>query len=96
MIHLVFFILANSQDPNGISTYDLVFTGGQRICLPESKMKMGNSHFLCFITVSYLDCIVHFDDTLNKLGSRLAQVLKTFFHQCVISYTCSQSNSDGS
>ena len=29
-------------------------------------------------------------------SSRLAQVLKTIFHQCVISYTCSQSNSDGS
>ena len=28
--------------------------------------------------------------------SRLAPVLKTSFHQCVISYTCSQSNSDGS
>ena len=29
---------------------------------------------------------------------RLAQVLKTIFHQCVISYTstCSHSNSDGS
>ena len=27
---------------------------------------------------------------------RLAPVLKTFFHQCVISYTCSQSNSGGS
>ena len=27
---------------------------------------------------------------------RLAPVLKTTFHQCVISYTCSQSNSDGS
>ena len=27
---------------------------------------------------------------------RLAPVLKTIFHQCVISYTCSQSNSDGS
>ena len=26
----------------------------------------------------------------------LAPVLKTIFHQCVISYTCSQSNSDGS
>ena len=25
---------------------------------------------------------------------RLAPVLKTIFHQCVISYTCSQSNSD--
>ena len=24
------------------------------------------------------------------------QSLKHFFHQCVISYTCSQSNSDGS
>ena len=28
--------------------------------------------------------------------SRLAQVFKTIFHQCVISYSCSQSNSDGS
>ena len=27
---------------------------------------------------------------------RLAPVLKTIVHQCVISYTCSQSNSDGS
>ena len=29
-------------------------------------------------------------------ADRLAPVLKTIFHQCVISYTCSQSNSDGS
>ena len=29
-------------------------------------------------------------------NSRLAPVLKTIFHQGVISYTCSQSNSDGS
>ena len=28
--------------------------------------------------------------------TRLAPVLKTIFHQCVISFTCSQSNSDGS
>ena len=27
---------------------------------------------------------------------RLAPVLKTIFHQCVISYSCSQSYSDGS
>ena len=27
---------------------------------------------------------------------RLAPVLKTIFHLCVMSYTCSQSNSDGS
>ena len=27
---------------------------------------------------------------------KLAPVLKTFFHQCVTSYTCSQSYSDGS
>ena len=31
-----------------------------------------------------------------KLMGRLAPVLKTIFHQCVISYTCSQSNSGGS
>ena len=30
------------------------------------------------------------------MRARLAPVLKTIFHQCVISYTCSQSNSDGS
>ena len=29
-------------------------------------------------------------------GTRVAPVLKTIFHQCVISYTCSQSNSHGS
>ena len=32
----------------------------------------------------------------NTTYTRLAAVLKTIFHQCVISYTCSQSNSDGS
>ena len=32
------------------------------------------------------------DSSIHKL----APVLKTIFHQCVISYTCSQSNSDGS
>ena len=26
---------------------------------------------------------------------RLAPVLKTIFHQCVMSFTCNQSNSDG-
>ena len=31
-----------------------------------------------------------------RLYCRLAPVLKTIFHQCVISYTCSQSNSDDS
>ena len=30
------------------------------------------------------------------LFGRLAPVLKTIFHQCVILYTCSQSYSDGS
>ena len=38
--------------------------------------------------------------TLYKLlfssQSRLASVLKLIFHQCVKSYTCSQSSSDGS
>ena len=28
--------------------------------------------------------------------ARLAQVLKTIFHQCALSYTCSKFNSDGS
>ena len=40
------------------------------------------------------------DQQLPKIVSnspnRLAPVLKTIFHQCVLSYTCSQSNSDGS
>ena len=33
---------------------------------------------------------------LHTSSGRLAPVLKTIFHQCVISYTWSQSNSDGS
>ena len=33
---------------------------------------------------------------MSPPGVRLAPVLKPIFHQCVISYTCSQSNSDGS
>ena len=32
----------------------------------------------------------------ERSACRLAPVLKTIFHQCVISYTCSQSYSDGS
>ena len=31
----------------------------------------------------------------HNVTNRLAPVLKTIFHQCVISYTCSQSYSDG-
>ena len=31
-----------------------------------------------------------------KAKLRLVPVLKTIFHQCVISYSCSQSNSNGS
>ena len=39
----------------------------------------------------------YFNDIFSFFtGIRLAPVLKTIFHQCVISYTCSQSNSDGS
>ena len=37
----------------------------------------------------------HSPDT-SRLSSRLALVLNTIFHQCVILYTCSQPNSDGS
>ena len=33
---------------------------------------------------------------LHSGNIRLAPVLKTIFHQFVISYTCSQSNSDSS
>ena len=36
------------------------------------------------------------NDLLKYTKPRLAPVLKTIFHQCVISNTCSQSNSDGS
>ena len=39
---------------------------------------------------------VSFSFFINNLAGRLAPVLKTIFHQCAISYTCSQSNSDGS
>ena len=34
--------------------------------------------------------------TYHTCAIRLAPVSKTIFHQCVISYTCSQSNSDDS
>ena len=34
--------------------------------------------------------------SINWEKDGLAPVLKTIFHRCVISYTCSQSNSDGS
>ena len=43
----------------------------------------------CLFTEGLRDCAVRFNH-------RLAPVFKTIFHQCVISYTCSQSNSDGS
>ena len=42
-----------------------------------------------YYILGYLKIIVY-------LMSRLASVLKTMFHQCVISYTCSPSNSGGS
>ena len=41
--------------------------------------------------------ICHYSiDSKYYMKHRLAPVLKTIFHQCVISYTCSQSYSDGS
>ena len=54
-----------------------------------------------------LDHGMHYASTIrNKIKSKvvviyshyigLAPVLKTNFHQCVISYTCSQADSDGS
>ena len=36
------------------------------------------------------------DSCIGRWTARLAPVLKTIFHKCVISYTYSQSNSDGS
>ena len=39
---------------------------------------------------------VAFAACTHKVGARLAPALKTIFHQCAISYTCSQSYSDGS
>ena len=46
--------------------------------------------------VSLQYVIVAFPSYTHLLLVRLAPVIKTIFHQCVISYTCSQSNSDGS
>ena len=42
------------------------------------------------------DHLAHFARLEDTTITRLAPVLKTIFHQCVISYTYSQSNSDGS
>ena len=39
---------------------------------------------------------LHNEYICHSVKVRLAPVLKTIFHQCVKSYTCSQSNSDGS
>ena len=41
-------------------------------------------------------CSTLMKDTTDCVLPRLAPVLKTNFHQCVIPYTCSQSNFDGS
>ena len=42
--------------------------------------------------------MAHMREKVCKISQtcRLVPVLKTIVHQCVISYTCSQSNSDGS
>ena len=37
-----------------------------------------------------------YDGKSDLHTSRLAPVLKIFFHQCVLSYTCSHTNSGGS
>ena len=47
-------------------------------------------HF--FINVSYHILVA----SLTLMALFLAPVLKTIFHECVISFTCIQSNSDGS
>ena len=51
---------------------------------------------LVFIQGRHLNYGIFLSGTFAfSLYIRLAPVLKTIFHQCVI-YTCSQSNSDGS
>ena len=42
----------------------------------------------------YISC--HRPTLFNCFNVRQAQVLEIIFHQCVISYTCSQPISDGS
>ena len=44
------------------------------------------------------EMMAHMREQVCKISQtcRLVPVLKTIVHQCVISYTCGQSNSDGS
>ena len=61
---------------------------------------------MAFVKISWLIMSNSYNDvanltsvinkTRNKPKVRLVPVLKTIFHQCVISYTHSQSNSDSS
>ena len=62
------------------------------ICALWSPAGKGLTSWLSFV-VSNCELVTF---PLISWVSRLAPVLKTVFHQWVISYTCSQSYSDGS
>ena len=52
---------------------------------------------LCRVCMHWLKTFFYIFLILSRtLIDRLAPVIKTIFHQCVISYSCSQTNSGGS
>ena len=51
---------------------------------------------MCFSEYKHTYVFQYGSGFQHRQMTRLAPVHKTIFHQCVISHTCSQSNSDGS
>ena len=83
-----FFLLFNKQEVGRIISRISVKVNNMPAepCICQDKPKM--SSVLPFVLGAQKKRLICF--------ARLAPVLKTIFHQCVISYTCSQSYSDGS
>ena len=73
-------------------------TSGNMLRFLTNKLKSSslNEANAQVIDEDLINHIYNFLLTLISFPLRLAPVLQTNFHQCVKSYTCSQSNSDGS
>ena len=62
----------------------------------QSCISSLENRLLLYASNKGTDQPLHQCSLISTFVVRLAPVLKTIFHQCVISYTCSQSNPDGS
>ena len=89
-------LCASKSKPNLESKFIL-----QRPAKPSQTL--GNTDQNNDCACRFLSCLYAYMDVYecrprpkmdNSWSTRLAPVIKTIFHQCVISYTCSQSNSD--